>query len=106
MAVGLLASLVLAEAELKNWIVSFKNEATEQNMKEVETWIAQKGEVIEFLNDEYIKLLVAKMDDSIRTFILHYSETSLDDLTKEKELGNFVESIEVDDEDFEDRDEL
>ena len=66
LAVGLFLALVMAEVEVKNWIISFKNDATEQNMKEVEKWILQKGEVVEFLNDEYIKLLVAKMDDSIR----------------------------------------
>ena len=66
LALGLFLTLVMAEVEVKNWIISFKNDATEQNMKEVEKWILQKGEVVEFLNDEYIKLLVAKMDDSIR----------------------------------------
>lgn len=54
----------------KNWVVNFKTdtEVSASNFEEVEKWItANNGKVVDKLNSNEYKVIIAEMDEKIRT---------------------------------------
>ena len=57
---------------MKNWAVNFKTdkEVNAENFEAVEKWITEKnGKIVDKLNSDEYKVIIANMDDKIRTNI-------------------------------------
>jgi hypothetical protein len=96
--------LCVALANPKNWVINFKNDAeiSTSNFEDVEKWIAaNNGKVVDKLNSNEYKVIIAEMDDKIRN-ILNFT-LILDELLKDEQVGQYLESIE-DDDDYEHED--
>ena len=62
-------TLCCAEGQLKNWAVNFKSdkEVNAENFEAVEKWITEKnGKIVDKLNSDEYKVIIANMDDKIR----------------------------------------
>lgn len=60
---------VSTESTLKQYVVSFHDNVSAEVFDEVSTWITNnKGEIIESINENFAKLIIAKSDESIRNF--------------------------------------
>jgi hypothetical protein len=57
----------------KQYVVSFEDEVSTQDFEAVSKWIKDRhGEIVESINENFAKLIIAKMDESIsNTFDLH-----------------------------------
>lgn len=82
---GLLSSSILVLANdveegssisteaVKQYIVTFHDEATAVDFSEISQWITEnKGEIVESINENFAKLIIAKSDPSIRKIGLNY----------------------------------
>lgn len=55
-----------AASATKQYIVSFEDEVTSEDFESVRKWIKEhNGEVVEAINENFAKLIIAKMDESI-----------------------------------------
>lgn len=53
----------------KQYIVTFHDEATNEEFSDISKWITEnKGEIVESINENFAKLIIAKSDPSIRKF--------------------------------------
>ena len=63
-------SVCLCLTNPKNWVVNFKTdtEVSASNFEDVEKWItANNGKVVDKLNSNEYKVIIAEMDEKIRT---------------------------------------
>lgn len=59
---------ISTESNLKQYVVTFHDEVSADDFSEVSKWITEnKGEIVESINENFAKLIIAKSDDSIRT---------------------------------------
>lgn len=50
-----------------NYLISFQDDATADHINGVKEWIKEKeGQVVDTVNESYVKYMVAAMDDKIR----------------------------------------
>ena len=55
-----------AGASTKQYVVSFEDEVSSQDFEAVSKWIKERnGEIVESINENFAKLIIAKMDESI-----------------------------------------
>lgn len=65
-----LVATIWAQAVQKNWAINFKSdvEVSNDNFKAVEDWITtNRGTIVDKLNSDDLKVIIAQMDDKIRT---------------------------------------
>lgn len=61
------AEAISTESALKQYVVNFHDEATAEDFSEISKWITDNnGEIIENINENFAKLIIAKSDTSIR----------------------------------------
>ncbi len=61
------AATISTEASLKQYVVTFHDEVTAEDFSEVSKWITENnGEIVESINENFAKLIIAKSDPSIR----------------------------------------
>lgn len=61
------AATISTEASLKQYVVTFHDEVTAEDFSEVSKWITEnKGEIVESINENFAKLIIAKSDPKIR----------------------------------------
>ena len=68
--VTVLVFMSVCLANPKNWVVNFKTdtEVSASNFEDVEKWItANNGKVVDKLNSNEYKVIIAEMDEKIRT---------------------------------------
>lgn len=64
-------SPISTESVKQQYIVTFHDEATSENFSEISQWITDnKGEIVESINENFAKLIIAKSDPSIRKLIV------------------------------------
>lgn len=64
------AVMSMCFADPKNWVVNFKTDkdVSAENFQDVEKWIsANNGKIVDKLNSNEYKVIIAEMDDKIRT---------------------------------------
>lgn len=60
---------ISTESGVKQYVVTFKDEATIADFSEITQWITDnKGEIVESINENFAKLIIAKSEPSIRKF--------------------------------------
>ena len=63
------AQKVSTENALKQYVVTFHDEITAVDFDDTSKWITDnRGEIVESINENFAKLIIAKMDPSIRIF--------------------------------------
>lgn len=63
----------ISTESVKQYIVTFHDEATTDDFSEISKWITEnKGEIVESINENFAKLIIAKSDPSIRKLKLVY----------------------------------
>lgn len=63
------AATISTESSLKQYVVTFHDEVSAEDFSEVSKWITEnKGEIVESINENFAKLIIAKSDPSIRKF--------------------------------------
>lgn len=65
------AGTISTESALKQYVVTFRDEVSANDFEETSKWITDnKGQIVESINENFAKLIIAKMDSSIRKFNL------------------------------------
>ncbi len=65
------ASAGSAAPAAKQYVVSFEDDVSPQDFEAVSKWIKDhEGEIVESINENFAKLIIAKMDDSISKLLL------------------------------------
>ena len=60
---------ISTESSLKQYIITFHDEATSAEFSEISKWVTDnKGEIVESINVNFAKLIIAKSDPSIRKY--------------------------------------
>ena len=60
---------ISTESSLKQYIITFHDEATSAEFSEISKWVTDnKGEIVESINENFAKLIIAKSDPSIRKY--------------------------------------
>lgn len=60
---------ISTDSGAKQYIVTFHDEATNEEFSDISKWITEnKGEIVESINENFAKLIIAKSDPSIRKF--------------------------------------
>ena len=58
---------ISTDSGVKQYVVTFKDEATIADFSEITQWITDnKGEIVESINENFAKLIIAKSEPSIR----------------------------------------
>lgn len=58
---------ISTDSGIKQYVVTFHDEATVSDFSEITKWITEnKGEIVESINENFAKLIIAKSDPSIR----------------------------------------
>lgn len=58
---------ISTESALKQYVVTFRDEVSANDFEETSKWITDnKGKIVESINENFAKLIIAKMDSSIR----------------------------------------
>lgn len=58
---------ITTDSGIKQYVVTFHDEATASDFSEITKWITEnKGEIVESINENFAKLIIAKSDPSIR----------------------------------------
>ena len=58
---------------IEQYVVTFHNYATASDFSEITQWITQnKGEIVESINENFAKLIIAKSDSSIRKLLAFF----------------------------------
>lgn len=58
---------ISTDSGIKQYVVTFRDEATASDFSEITKWITEnKGEIVESINENFAKLIIAKSDPSIR----------------------------------------
>ena len=101
---------ISTESALKQYVVTFRDEVSAADFSEVSKWITDnKGEIVESINENFAKLIIAKSDPSIRKlyFIMFIFINCIFFIVNLSELKpTAVESVEEDDLDWFDHNEL
>lgn len=59
--------VISTESALKQYVVTFHDEVSAEEFSEVSKWITENnGEIVESINENFAKLIIAKSDPSIR----------------------------------------
>lgn len=59
--------IISTELALKQYVVTFRDEVSASDFEETSKWITDnKGQIVESINENFAKLIIAKMDSSIR----------------------------------------
>ena len=67
------AKVLANDSPVKQYIVTFHNEATAADFNEISQWITEnKGEIVESINENFAKLIIAKSGDYIRKLKSNY----------------------------------
>lgn len=58
---------ISTDSGVKQYVVTFKDDATIADFSEITQWITEnKGEIVESINENFAKLIIAKSEPSIR----------------------------------------
>ena len=58
---------ITTESSIKQYVVTFRDEVSATDFSEISKWITDNnGEIVESINENFAKLIIAKMDSSIR----------------------------------------
>jgi hypothetical protein len=58
---------ISTDSGVKQYVVTFHDDATAIDFSEISQWITEnKGEIVESINENFAKLIIAKSDPSIR----------------------------------------
>ena len=61
------AATISTESTVKQYVVTFHDEVSAEEFSEVSKWITEnKGQIVESINENFAKLIIAKSDDAIR----------------------------------------
>lgn len=60
------STTISTESDLKQYVITFHDEVSATDFSEVSKWITDnKGEIVESINENFAKLIIAKSDPSI-----------------------------------------
>lgn len=99
---------ISTESAVKQYVVTFHDEVTADDFSDVSKWITENhGEIVESINENFAKLIIAKSDPSICKIFFYFVKSFIYAhfcyLVKLAELKpNSVESVEEDDLDWND----